>query len=85
MFDWGYLQAHAAWTDVPLSEVTIGPQIGSGGFAVVHKGEWRGKPVAIKALVCVRPSTRACLTHGAAYLCALVLMQYPHCHTRLPV
>lgn len=37
------------WT-VDYAEISLGPQIGSGGFGVVFKGTWRGIDVAVKCL-----------------------------------
>jgi hypothetical protein len=33
---------------IPPEELDIQDQIGGGGFALVHRGMWRGTPVAIK-------------------------------------
>jgi hypothetical protein len=33
---------------IPIEELDIQDQIGGGGFALVHRGLWKGTPVAIK-------------------------------------
>jgi predicted Ser/Thr protein kinase len=33
---------------IDRSEITVGKQMGAGGFSVVYQGEWMGTPVAIK-------------------------------------
>jgi len=35
---------------IPLSEITLGKEIGRGFFGVVHKGTWLGQTVAIKKI-----------------------------------
>lgn len=38
--------------EIDINELTFGDVIGQGAFGRVHKGKWRGTPVAIKVLVC---------------------------------
>jgi len=40
----------ASW-EIDYSELVFGPELGSGDFGVVYKGEWRQTPVAIKKLL----------------------------------
>eukprot|EP01138_Halocafeteria_seosinensis_P006763 gb/GECG01006916.1/.p1 GENE.gb/GECG01006916.1/~~gb/GECG01006916.1/.p1 ORF type:complete len:419 (+),score=68.06 gb/GECG01006916.1/:1-1257(+) len=44
------VEERALWNDVSPDEVKFGPRIGGGGFALVYKGTWKGKSVAIKSL-----------------------------------
>jgi hypothetical protein len=37
---------------IDFSEITLGRMIGEGAFGKVHEGKWRGKPVAVKLLIC---------------------------------
>ena len=39
------------WDDIAYEDVEIGDQIGGGGFALVYKGKYKGKSVALKTLV----------------------------------
>lgn len=49
------------WEEVAFSEVELGPKpIGGGGFALVYKGEWRGRRVAVKTLVGSAPPRFHC-------------------------
>jgi len=53
----------AGWEDIDVSELEFGKRIGGGGFAIVYKAKWRGKSVAVKALVRV----------GGWWVCTVVL------------
>lgn len=39
------------WQDIDFAELDVGPKIGGGGFAIVHRGEWKGETVALKTMV----------------------------------
>lgn len=36
--------------EIQMSDMTLGEQIGQGGFSVIHKGTLNGTPVAIKKI-----------------------------------
>ena len=38
------------WKEIDYGDLEIGPQIGGGGFAIVYKGAWKKRAVAIKAI-----------------------------------
>eukprot|EP00941_MAST-03F_sp_MAST-3F-sp1_P005498 g5498.t1 len=38
------------WQNIELDDLEQGRQIGGGGFALVYKGKWRGRSVALKTL-----------------------------------
>lgn len=38
------------WDEIDLDELEINQQIGGGGYAIVHEGKYKGKPVAIKLI-----------------------------------
>lgn len=38
------------WDEIDLNELEINQQIGGGGYAIVHEGKYKGKPVAVKLI-----------------------------------
>lgn len=42
------LHARRNACQIPYEELDVQDQIGGGGFSIVHRGFWRGTPVAIK-------------------------------------
>ncbi|KAF0710134.1 Aste57867_5585 [Aphanomyces stellatus] len=38
------------WKNIPFADLTVGEKIGGGGVGIVHRGKYRGRPVALKTL-----------------------------------
>ena len=43
--------AYKGVTEIDYEELELGEIVSQGGFSVVHKGSWRGSPVAVKVIV----------------------------------
>jgi hypothetical protein len=44
-------QHRTAWKNIDFADVSLGEQIGGGGFAIVYQGTYRKKNVALKTMV----------------------------------
>lgn len=44
-------EREAVWTNIPFKELTVGENIGGGGVALVYRGFYRQRSVAVKILV----------------------------------
>lgn len=46
-----------SWKAISYDEIELGEQLGGGSMGLVHRGTYKGKPVAVKTLVsCIRHS-----------------------------
>ena len=44
-------QAGCSWKAISYDEVQLGEQLGGGSMGLVHRGTYKGEPVAVKTLV----------------------------------
>ena len=44
-------EGRTAWKNIQFADISVGEQIGGGGFAIVYKGTYRNKNVALKTMV----------------------------------
>lgn len=43
-------EGRTAWKNIQFADISVGEQIGGGGFAIVYKGTYRNKNVALKTM-----------------------------------